>query len=337
MTQALGWAGLFLLSAAVVVRSGLSLSKAGDHLAEATGLGRLWVGTILLAIATSLPELVTNLSAVRLDAPALAGGNILGANMLNIVVLVVLVSLFPKVAIRPATRDQRLLVATALALTVVVTVLVGLEGPGNLGPVSLGTILLLGGYVLGMMAVYRARAVEVQLEPDHGRASSDASRPSARRAWVMFGLAAGGVLVAAPLLAASADRLAEIFGISGSFMGVLAVAVVTTMPETSVTWGALRLGSKEMALGNVYGSCAFNVLVLGLSDLLYAKPIFTVLDRSHLVAGLGALALMALGPLFLVLRARGKLGLSRWLALGIVAGWMGAMYFVLTVGRGVSG
>lgn len=143
--------------------------------------------------------------------------------------------------------------------------------------------------------------------------------------------------MAAPLLAASADRLAEIFGISGSFMGVLAVAVVTTMPETSVTWGALRLGSKEMALGNVYGSCAFNVFVLGLSDLLYAKPIFTVLDRSHLVAGLGALALMALGPLFLVLRARGKLGLSRGLALGIVAGWMGAMYFVLTVGRGVSG
>jgi len=83
MMQTLGWSALFLVSAAVVIRSGLSLSKAGDLLAERTGLGRLWVGTIFLAIATSLPELVTNLSAVRLDAPALAGGNILGANMLN--------------------------------------------------------------------------------------------------------------------------------------------------------------------------------------------------------------------------------------------------------------
>lgn len=64
---------MFLASAAVVVRSGLRLSNAGDRLAEATGIGRLWVGTILLALATSLPELVTNLAAVHLDAPDLAG------------------------------------------------------------------------------------------------------------------------------------------------------------------------------------------------------------------------------------------------------------------------
>lgn len=69
-----GWFLVFVVSATVVVRSGLSLSRAGDRIAEATGLGRLWVGTILLALATSLPELVTNLSAVRLNAPALAGG-----------------------------------------------------------------------------------------------------------------------------------------------------------------------------------------------------------------------------------------------------------------------
>jgi len=150
----------------------------------------------------------------------------------------------------------------------------------------------------------------------------------------MFGLAAAAVLVAAPLLAASADRLADIFGISGSFMGVLAVAIVTTMPEMSVTWGALRLGSEVMALGNVYGSCAFNVLVLGLADLIYPRPIFALLDRSHLVAGLGALLLMGLGLLCVTLRARNRLAASRLVALAIIGGWIGAMLVVFSLARG---
>ncbi|GAB4305160.1 MAG: sodium:calcium antiporter [Candidatus Bipolaricaulota bacterium] len=328
--HALAWSALFLVSAAVVVRSGLALSQAGDLLAETTGLGRLWVGTILLAVATSLPELVTNLAAVRLDAPALAGGNVLGANMLNVVVLASLLSLFPTVAVARATRDQRLLVVTALALTGVVVVLVALDRPVNLGPVSLGTLLILGGYLLGMVAVYRARGVEVG---ELAGTAVDGPPGSAKRAWAGFGLAAAGVLVAAPVLAASADRLADILGISGSFMGVLAVAIVTTMPETSVTWGALRLGSEEMALGNVYGSCAFNVLVLALADLIYPWPLFALLDRSHLVAGLGALLMMGLGPLVLVLRTRDRLAASRLLALVILGAWIGTMLVVFSLAR----
>ena len=327
-----GWALLFVASAAVVIRSGLALSRAGDLLAEQTGLGRLWVGTIFLAIATSLPELVTNLSAVRLDAPALAGGNVLGANMLNIVVLAALVSLFPAVAVRRMGRDQVWLVVTALALTGVVTALVALGGPGDLGPISLGTVVILGGYVAGMTAVYRTRGREPDGSAGEVDGHSEGKPPLLRRAWFRFGLAAAGVLVAAPFLAASADRLADLLGISGSFMGVLAVALVTTMPETSVTFGALRLGSGEMALGNVYGSCAFNVGILALADLVYPRPIFHTLDRSHVVAGLGALLLMALGPGFLYLRTRKRLRASQALAVGIVGIWIGVMYLVFSGG-----
>jgi cation:H+ antiporter len=125
--------------------------------------------------------------------------------------------------------------------------------------------------------------------------------------------------------------LATILGIAGSFMGVLAVALVTTMPELSVTWGALRLGSETMALGNVYGSCAFNVLILGIADLMYPKPIFWALDQSHIAAGVGAFLLMGLGPAFLALRTRGKLALSQALAVVMVVGWGGLMYLVLTL------
>ena len=75
--------GLFLLAAVLVVSSGVFLAKSGDVIADESGLGHVWVGSLLVAGATSLPELVTNVSAVRLDAPSLAAGNIFGANMLN--------------------------------------------------------------------------------------------------------------------------------------------------------------------------------------------------------------------------------------------------------------
>ena len=76
-----GYIGLFAVAAAVVVGAAAFLAKSGDVIALRTPMGRLWAGSLLLAGATSLPELVTNVTAVRIDAPSLAAGNIFGANM----------------------------------------------------------------------------------------------------------------------------------------------------------------------------------------------------------------------------------------------------------------
>ena len=83
--------GIFLASAVTVIYFGTQLAKYGDALATLTGWGRLFVGSILVALATSLPELSTNISAVRLDPPnpELALGNILGTNMLNMLTFAV--------------------------------------------------------------------------------------------------------------------------------------------------------------------------------------------------------------------------------------------------------
>lgn len=320
MAEILGFMALFVVSALIVIRSGITLSRTGDVIAETTGLGRLWVGTIFLAIATSLPELVTNISAVRLDAPKLAGGNILGANMLNIVVLATLTLLFPKAMVHPLGRDQRILGGAALLLTAAAGLFVLF--PLGIGPLSGGSLFILAGYALAMVWVYRAR--ELSSVP----AEETSHSLPLRRAWALFGLATLGILVGAPLLSYSADNLSELLGVSGTFIGVLAVALVTTMPETSVTYGSLRLGAHEMAMGNVYGSCAFNVAILGIADLFYGNPIFASLDRSHLIASGGAVALMALGLVFLRLRAQRKTAAAGVLAGLILAGWVGTLFFV---------
>lgn len=218
MMQTVGWAALFIVSAGVV-RSSRSLSKAGDHLTEATGLGRMWVGTILLAVAASLPELVTNLAAVRLDAPALAGGNILGVSMLNTVTLVVLVSLFSAAVVRPMGRDQRILVGLALSLTWIVVAAVGFGSEWNAGPLGMGTFLIAWGYVIGIAFFLRALGNHGKVEPrgEH----EPAAQVLLGRVRARFALVAAAVFLAAPLLAASANRLAEIAGISGSFRACL--------------------------------------------------------------------------------------------------------------------
>lgn len=321
MPELLGYAGLFLVSALIVIRSGITLSRTGDVIAEKTGLGRLWVGTVFLAIATSLPELVTNISAVRLGAPKLAAGNVLGANMLNIVVFAVLSLLFPRAAMQFIDRGQRVLGGAALLLTAAAGLFVLF--PLGIGPLSGGSLIILTGYALAMVWVYRAR------ELCSAQAGETSHSLPLRRAWALFGLATLGILVGAPLLSYSADNLSELLGVSGTFIGVLAVALVTTMPETSVTYGSLRLGAQEMAMGNVYGSCAFNVAILGIADLFYGNPIFASLDRSHLIASGGAVALMALGLVFLRLRAQRKMAAAGALAGLILAGWVGTLFFVL--------
>ena len=109
---------LFLGASAVVVFSAVMLARAGDVIAARTGLGHLWVGSLLIAGATSLPELVTNVTAVRIDNPGLAAGNILGANMLNVSNLAVIAAIFGgREIFRRLSKGQEYLAIVAFAMT----------------------------------------------------------------------------------------------------------------------------------------------------------------------------------------------------------------------------
>lgn len=78
---------LFLMSAVVIVVAGTKLARYADQIAELSGLGRLWIGVVLMAGATSLPEVITTMSAGRLNAPDLAAGNLFGAGLSNMLTL----------------------------------------------------------------------------------------------------------------------------------------------------------------------------------------------------------------------------------------------------------
>ena len=310
---------LFAGSACLVIFSGVFLAKYGDALAELMGWGRLWVGVILLALATSLPELISNVTAVIRNQPELAAGDILGSNMVNMFLLAMVALLFGGARFfRRVAPDQKFLVSIAISLTCL-ALLLGSFHPGvSLLGVGLASLLILALYLGGMRVVYVTRPQELPREA----ADPSGPLPSLRRAWMFFGMASLLVMASAPALAYSAEQIADNTPLATSFIGVVAVALVTSMPEASTSVAAVRFGAIDLAVGNLFGSCAFNILILALADPFYRQgTLVESLEAPHLAAGLVAVLLMSLGLSQILLR-----GSHRYAPVVPTLGIMGFVY-----------
>ena len=306
MFNLLGGAGLsvaiivFAASAVVVILLGVQLAKYGDALASLTGWGRLFVGSILVALATSLPELSNNITAVRIDNPQLALGNVVGANMVNMFTMAMVALLFGgRRFLQRVAPEQGYLIVLAAVLTGLAVLFAGVQMGINIWQIGLSSIILLVVYVIGMRIVYQRRPAENEDEEqeDPGMTLS--------RAWTMFGLVSLGVIIAGVFLAQSVDRVADLTGISSGVLGILAVSIVTTMPEASATVAAARMGAADLGVAGLYGSCVFNVTILSFADPFYRKGI--VLNNpepEHFVAGIIAVILILWGGALLWGRRR---------------------------------
>ena len=319
--------GLFFGTAVVVVAAATYLVTASDVIAFRTGWGRVWVGLLLLGGATSLPEMVTSATAARLDTVDLAAGNIFGANMLNITKLAVLMAIFGGGQVYQRLSNQHVWIAAlAIVLTGLATLLAAIELGTKWSVVSPATLAILAVYIVGSKLLYKQSAGAQEPE-------TVASERSLRWGWTVFIICAVAILVAAPFLAFSADEIADITGISQSFIGVLAVAFVTSLPELSSIAVALRMRAPDLAVAMVYGSNAFNIIALGVADFFFLDgSLFGVLDRSALVAGLFAILLMVLGTVQLLQRRTLRFfSLSEPSTLGIVAVYGLGLFLVFRV------
>ena len=310
---------LFAGSSALVIVSGAYLARQGDALAGLMGWSRLWVGTILVALATSLPELATNLTAATRDEPGLALGDILGSNMVNMFILGMVALAFGGGAFfRELASAQRVLISVAILMTGLALVLGVLPKGPSFREVGLGSLLILLSYAAGMRLVYMARPRETATGPG----DRDGPGRGLIRVWAIFGLAALGVLLSAPTLVFSVERIAETTGLATSFLGVIAVALVTSLPEATTSIVAARLGAIDLALGNLYGSCVFNITIVAIADPFYRDGVLVeAMEPAHVAAALGAIILMGLG--FLLVASRGR---NRYLPAAPILVLMGLGY-----------
>jgi cation:H+ antiporter len=297
--------------AALILLAGSRLARYGDVIAQYTGLGGSWIGLVLLATVTSLPELVTGVTSVTLaDVPDIAVGNVLGACVLNLAMLVVLDALHRKASIYSVASQGHVLGA-AFGVVMLGVVVFGILAAPHLG-LQVGHV---GVVTLAILPLY-AVAVRVIFRYERGvRAASVAAaaqdRPpelTLRQAAVRYALAASVVVGAALWLPFAAGAVAAAMGWSESFVGTLLVALATTLPELTVTVAAVRLGALDLAIGNLVGSNLFNLAILGLDDLLYLPgPLLADVSPSHALSATAAIVMAGAMIVALVARPAARL------------------------------
>jgi len=331
------WLSL-LACLAVIGVAGVRLSRNGDIIAEKSGLSRGWVGLIMLASVTSLPELVTGLSAVTVaDVPDIAVGNILGACIFNLGFIVVLDFLYRKESIYTRARQGNVLAAgfgiVLIGFAGFNLLLYGAGTMPSLGHVGLYTPVILLLYLLAMHTLYRYEQSQLtEFVEERAELYPHVSLRQAVRSYVVAALAVVAAGVWLPYIAAD---LAEAMGWQQSFVGTLFVAAVTTAPEIVVTVSALRMGAVDLAIGNLFGSNLFNVAILAIDDLAYLPgPLFADVSISHVASAFSAIMMSGLAVVGLILRPPSRVFRTvSWVSLLLLAVYLLNTLFLYLYGH----
>ena len=299
------WLSL-LACLAVIGVAGVRLSRYGDIIAEKSGLSRGWVGLILLATVTSLPELVTGLTSVTIaKVPDIAVGDIMGSCVFNLLIIVLLDFLYRKESVYTRARQGNVLSAgygiALIGFTGFNLLLYQAGTIPSIGHVGLYTPVILLLYLLAMRSLYRYEQAQVS-EYVEDRVELYPS-VSLKQAVQGYALAAVAVVAAGIWLPFIAGDLAAAMAWEQSFVGTLFVAAITSAPEVVVTVAALRMGAIDLAIGNLCGSNLFNIAILAIDDLAYLPgPLFADVSISHAASAFSAMMMSGLAVVGLVLR-----------------------------------
>lgn len=290
----------FATTALVIVFAGVRLARYGDVLGEKTGLGRSWIGVVLLAATTSLPELLTGVGATALaELPDIALGDVLGSCMFNLMILSLMDAVQPEPISARAHQDHALSIGFGLLL-------VGIAGAGLVadhrlpafGWIGLYSPVLILLYFVAMRAIVRHDRQRRLQETREVAEELRYGELPLRSAVVQYSLAALVVVAAALWLPRQGAQLARQTGLGEAFVGSLFVAITTSLPEIVVSLAAVRIGALDLGIGNVLGSNLFNMLILGLDDVFYRPgPLMADAGASH---GISIVAIVMMNALFLI-------------------------------------
>ncbi|WP_420631314.1 sodium:calcium antiporter [Candidatus Leptofilum sp.] len=281
----------FLLSAAVVVYAAIKLAEYGDIIAVRTKLGGLFVGTIFLAGATSLPELIASISAFQAGFPNLAAGNFFGSNMVNMMLLAIVdlinyqLPLLRRVAISHALTAA---LTTILMLVAIISIMD--EVDLKIGWVGLDSLVIIGLYFGGIWLIQQESKGPGEQQAPAPEPADDF--PSLRRGMIGFGITAVVLVLIVPVLVSASTEIAEITGLGTGFVGTALLSLVTSLPELLAALAAMRMNAFDMAVGNLFGSSVFNMLGLGIADFFYLDGRFLgAIDENFVLVGLLGLLL----------------------------------------------
>jgi cation:H+ antiporter len=249
----------------------MKLAEYGDAISIHTNLGGAFIGLLLMAGATSLPELLTSINSIEQSVPDLAAGNTFGSNMFNMLLIGIMGFIsWRKRILRQVARKHALSGSIAAILIALSIFLIQANLDVKIGWVGLDSLLLIISYILGVYLIQSNSAPPQPIDPK----DIDDSIPSLRKAVIGFSLATLALILTMPYLVSSSTEIAEITGLGAGFVGTVLVSFVTSLPEMVTTIAAIRLGVYDMAMGNLFGSNMFNIFTLGFADLFMTSGRF---------------------------------------------------------------
>ncbi len=322
----------FIAASAVLVFTAMQLARFGDVIAIRTRLGGMFIGTLLLAGATSLPELLTTINSLGQGVPNLAAGNMFGSNMFNMFMLAVLdLTNQNKRILRQVAMKHALTAGLAILLIAMAVFSMQIHQDWRIGWVGLDSLLIMGVY-LGGIRLLQGNAPP---PPPVTESELDTKLMPLWKALLGFGAATLVLVLAAPWLVSSSAQIAEITGLGTGFVGILLVGMVTSLPEMVTTIAAARLGAYDLAVGNLFGSNVFNMFALGLTDVFLTSGRFLgVIDPAFAVAGMLGLILTALALLGNLARLERRLLFIELDALFLILVYLGGLWVLYTLGVG---
>ncbi|MFH0916804.1 MAG: calcium/sodium antiporter [bacterium] len=311
------WVIIFVVSVLALVKAADLFTEGAEELGVFLGMPSYVVGVTIVAIGTSLPELVSSLFAVAQGSPEIVVGNAVGSNITNILLVLGLAAILGgrlSVSREIVKVDLPMLASSAALMG-----LAALDGTISRGD---GVLLFAGALIYGVYGVRISKpapivqaqieeAVAEDLNLEHGRL----------RPLVVIKIVGGAVVLyfAAQYTIRSVIELSTLFDVGTDVIAISAVALGTSLPELVVSVVAARRGKLEIAIGNVLGSNVFNSFaVVGIPALVMPLPV------THPVLTIG-LPFMAVATVLYFFMAQDR-EVTRWEGMPLV------LFYILFLG-----
>ena len=301
--------------AAVILFAGSRLSHYGELIAEKSGLGKSWVGLVLLAVVTSLSQLVASLSAAVVhDLPDMAVSALMGSCMFNMMVIGLLDFASRDRPVSHMVQEGHILTAGfGIVLTgfAAVDILFGKKLPvltfmHSMDPITIAFVPI---YLLAMRIIFKFEKSRVKREDE--KETSEAEKSKHNDSWakliLVFLTCAIGIIAASYYLPAIAEQISAITGWGESFIGSSFIAIATCLPELAVSVSAARRGSFDMAVASLLGANLCYMVILAITDFCYIKePLLRHVSQVNTLAALTAMISMGIVVIALTYRSERK-------------------------------
>lgn len=299
------------------------LSKGADvfvdgsaSVATKAGIPQLVIGLTIVALGTSAPEAAVSISSAIAGSAEITVGNVVGSNILNVLIILGLSATIVPLAVRKISLI--LDIPMVLFATVLLFVL-GLFGSINF----IGGIILLLIFA-GYLAILFINAKKPKKPGELEEEDAPIKIMPVWKSILFIVLGLGMIVLGSDVTVDSATALARIFGVSERFIALTIVALGTSLPELFTSATAAIKGNADIAVGNILGSCIFNILfILGLTSLIIPVPFESKFLIDTIVAFVAAL-------LILLFSLKSK-KLARWAGIVMLVAYAGYFVYLLLV------